>query len=123
MTIMQAIDTIDELKPNGYTMEEKVRWLSKLDGAIKREIIDTHEGGEKVVFDGYTTATPTETELLVEAPYDELYLHWLESRIDYYNGEYGRYNNTVSTYNAAYSAFERFYNRAHKPLGQRFKYF
>ena len=123
MTIIEAIQAADAMKPNSYTELEKVAWLSKLDGAIKKEIIDTHEDGENIVFDGYNESTPTDTELLVKAPYDDIYLYWLESRIDYYNGEYGRYNNTVTTYNAAYSAYERFYNRAHMPKGSKFKFF
>ena len=123
MTITEAIRMIDAMKPNSYSDADKVAWLSKLDGAIKKEIIDTHEDGENIVFDGYNEDTPMDTELLVKAPYDEIYLYWLESRIDYYNGEYGRYNNTVTTYNAAYSAYERFYNRAHMPKGNKFKFF
>ena len=123
MTIIEAIQAADAMKPNSYTELEKVAWLSKLDGAIKKEIIDTHEDGENIVFDGYNESTPTDTELLVKAPYDDIYLYWLESRIDYYNGEYGRYNNTVTTYNEAYSAYERFYNRAHMPKGSKFKFF
>ena len=123
MTIIEAIQKVDAMKPNGYSELEKVAWLSKLDGAIKKEIIDTHEDGENIVFDGYNENTPTDTELLVKAPYDDIYLYWLESRIDYYNGEYGRYNNSVTTYNAAYAAYERFYNRAHMPKGNKFKFF
>ena len=123
MTITEAIRMIDAMKPNSYSDADKVAWLSKLDGAIKKEIIDTHEDGENIVFDGYNEYTPMDTELLVKAPYDDIYLYWLESRIDYYNGEYGRYNNTVTTYNAAYSAYERFYNRAHMPKGNKFKFF
>ena len=49
MTIMEAINRIDAIKPNGYPQLEKIRWLSTLDGNIKANIIDTHEGGEKVV--------------------------------------------------------------------------
>lgn len=123
MTIIEAINRIDELKPNSYTYLDKIGWLSNLDGAIKKNIIDTHEDGEDITFTGYNDDTPDDTELLVKAPYDEIYLYWLESRIDYHNGEYGRYNNTVTTYNAAYSAFERFYNRAHMPKGNKFNFF
>lgn len=123
MTIMEAINRVDALKPNSYTVMDKVAWLSKLDGIIKREIIDTHEGGEDVIFHGYDDTTSMDTKLLVEAPYDELYLYWLESRIDYNNGEYGRYNNTVTTYNEAYETYARFYNRTHMPKGETVQYF
>ena len=123
MTISEAIRRVDTMKPNSYSSEDKIAWLSKLDGAVKAEIIDTHEDGEDIVFNGYDESTPKDTELLICAPYDDIYLHWLESRIDYYNGEYGRYNNTVTTYNSAYSAYERFYNRAHMPKGDKLKFF
>ncbi len=123
MTINEAIRRIDMMKPNSYSNEDKIAWLSKLDGAVKAEIIDTHEDGEHIVFEGYDENTPKDTELLICAPYDDIYLYWLESRIDYYNGEYGRYNNTVTTYNSAYSAYERFYNRAHMPKGEKLKFF
>ena len=46
MTIIEAINRIDELKPNSYTYLEKIGWLSKLDGTIKKNIIDTHEDGD-----------------------------------------------------------------------------
>lgn len=123
MTIREVIGRIDALKPNRYTQSEKVRWLSTLDGVIKKEIIDTHEGAEGIVFNGYNDDTNLDTELLVPAPYDIVYLHYLEMQMDYSNGEYGRYNNSTALYNSAYSTFERYYNRTHMPIGSKFKYF
>lgn len=123
MTIFDAINRIDAIKPNSLTQLEKVRALSTLDGIIKNNIIDTHEGSEGVVFGGYTQETDLTTELLVPAPYDVIYLYWLESTIDYWNGETGKYNNSIELYNTAYSEFERYYNRTHMPKGNKFKYF
>lgn len=123
MTIIEAINRIDSLKPNNYTQEDKVRWLSNLDGVIKKEIIDTHEGSENVTFTGYESDTPLETALLVPFPYDDIYLKWLEAQIDYANGETARYTNSMIMYNTAYSAFERYYNRTHMPKGKSFKFF
>ncbi len=122
MTIMEAINRIDSIKPNSYPQLEKVRWLSTLDGNIKANIIDTHEGNEAVVFDGYTEATNLTTTLLVPAPYDEIYLFWLESKIDYWNGEMGKYNNAISMYNTAYDEFWKYYNRTHMPKGKKFTF-
>ena len=123
MTIIEAINTIDTLKPNSYPKANKVRWLSELDGIIKTEIIDTHEGSETIIFNGYTDATADSTQLLVSAPYDDVYIKWLEAKIDYTNAEYGKYNNSVTAYNTAYSAFERYYNRTHMPITRKIKYF
>lgn len=123
MTIIEAINRIDAVNPNNYSQPEKVAWLSTLDGVIKKEIIDTHEGAEAVIFSGYTADTPLDTELLVPAPYDEVYLFWLQSKIDYWNGEMGKYNNSIAMYNTAYSNFERAYNREHKPISKKIKFF
>ena len=124
MTIMDAIYRIDELKPNSYQQSEKIKWLSSLDGVIKSEIIDTHEGGENVVFEGYDENTDISTVLLVPAPYDDIYLRWLEAQIDYANGEYGKYNNSLTAYNDVYSLYQKYYNRSYMPKskGKRFRF-
>lgn len=123
MTIIEAITKVDAFKPNNYTQLDKIKWLSQLDGAIKATIIDTHEGGGDVIFNGYDGATPIGTVLLVPAPYDDIYIKWLESQIDYNNAEYGKYNNSSTAYNTAYSAFERYYNRQHMPIQRKLKFF
>lgn len=123
MTLIEAINRINILKPNTFSQAEKVQWLSTLDGIIKNEIIDAHVGAEQVTFNGYDDDTDLATELLVKAPYDELYMFWLESKIDYWNGEYGKYNNSVQAFNDAYEAYEKYYNRTHMPKGRKFKFF
>ena len=115
MTIIGAINKIDALKPNGYSQTEKVEWLSRIDGTIKKEIIDKHEGGDDIVFNGYDDSTPIDTKLIVEEPYDELYINWLESKIDYYNEEYDHYNATASKFVDAYNDFANDYIRTHMP--------
>lgn len=39
MTIREALETVDRLKPNQYGSADKLRWLSELDGAVYREIL------------------------------------------------------------------------------------
>ena len=123
MTIIEAINKIDTFKPNSYTQLDKIKWLSELDGIIKTEIIDTHEGGTEIAFDGYDGNTEISTKLLVSAPHDDIYVKWLESKIDYNNAEYGKYNNSSIAFNNAYSAFERYYNRQHMPKQTKLKFF
>lgn len=123
MTLMEAISRVDNIKPNRYTQVEKIKWLSTLDGIVKAEIIDTHEGGESIPFAGYDDVSALTTDLLVPAPYDEIYVRWLEAQIDYANGEYGKYNNSITMYNTAFSAYERYYNRLNKPITKNFTHF
>lgn len=122
MTIIEAINRIDSLKPNTYVDCDKVKWLSQLDGLIKKEVIDTHEGAEDVIFTGYD-GTDVETVLLVPAPYDNVYISWLESRIDYANGETNRYQNSSIMYNTDYIQYVNYYNRTHMPKETKRKYF
>jgi hypothetical protein len=123
MKIIDAINRIDSLKHNTFTQIDKVEWLSRLDAMVKSHIIDTHEGGEDVIFTGYDDSTDLQTELLIPEPYSEVYLRWMEAQIDYYNGEYGKYNAALSMYNAAFGAYVNHYNRTHMPKGQQFRYF
>lgn len=123
MKLIEAINKIDALKQNTFTQEDKIGWLSTLDGIIKSEIIDTHEGANKYTFSGYDESTPLDTELIVPSPYDDIYIKWLEAQIDYHNGEIGKYSNSMTMYNSAYSAFDRHYNRNNMPIGKGFKYF
>lgn len=123
MTIIEAIGIINALKPNNYTELDKVGWLSEIEWMIKSNIIDTHESREDIIFNGYDQNTNTETKLLVSDPYDDLYIKWLEAKIDYHNAEYGKYNNSMTAFNNIYQAFERYYNRTHKPIQTKLKFF
>lgn len=117
MKIIEAINKIDDLKSNTYEQGDKVVWLSRLDGRVKHDLIDTHEGGEGISFTGYSVESDLETQLLIPEPYDEIYLLWLEAQIDYHNGEYTKYNNSMETYLAAWGAYRNHYNRTHMPKG------
>lgn len=123
MTILQAIQKIDTLKPNTYTQSEKVAWLNTIEGLIKRNVIDTHEDGEGIEFTGYDQDTPVDTEMIVYEPYDELYVLWLEAMINYTNGEFVKYNNTIIRVNDMQQAFANDYNRRHMPIGTHIRYF
>ena len=123
MTLMEALHRIDTIKPNSYNQAEKIKWLATLDGIIKTEIIDTHQGGEGIAYTPYTEDTNLTTTLLVPAPYDEIYLFWLESKIDYWNGEIGKYNNSISMYNEAYATFAKHYNRTNLPKKKKYNFF
>lgn len=123
MTIIEAINRIDDLKHNTYDQKDKLEWLSRLDSMVKRLIIDTHEGGDEVSFTGYDDSTDIHTELLIPAPFDEVYLRWMEAQIDYSNGEYDKYNNSIEMFNTSWTGYQNYYNRTHMPKGKSMKFF
>lgn len=114
MTVSQAIDRTDRLKPNSYSYADKLVWLSQLDGAVMREIINAYADGADTEFIPYTDiGSSPDTPLLAESPYDEMYIHYLCAQIDYANCEYDRFNNSNGMFESAYSAFRNAYNRTH----------
>ncbi len=122
MTILEVLEAIDSLKPNAYSRNDKISWLSVLDGLLWQELFLTHEGSEGS-FHGYDIHSPLDTELLAKEPYGrELYLRFLESRIDYHNGDTARFNNALSQFQSAYTAFARHYHRQHLPKGSKRKF-
>lgn len=124
MTIKEAIELVDKLKPNQYQFTLKAKWLSKLDGQIFKEVFVTHEDCPMEVFAGYDDAPP-DHELLVPYPYDEdIYNYFLQAQIDKENGETAKYNQSITLYNTAYFNYQSWYNRTHKPLsgGTRFRF-
>ena len=123
MTIMEALEKIDALKHNAYSQQEKITWLSRLDAMVKAQIIDTHQGGEQVDFQGYGPQTPLDTVLLAPEPFDEMYLHWLGAQMDYHNGEADRYNAAIVLFNAVYDGFANYYNRTRMAKGRAWRYF
>lgn len=116
MKISRIIEMVDRLKPNSYTISDKVKWLEDIDGMIVRELIDTHENSPLTeAFSGYDPDTDMDAELLVPAPYDVLYRYWLESQIDLANMELNKYNNSQKLFNSAYVTYTDHYNRTHVP--------
>lgn len=116
MTIAEAISIVDKLKPNQYAETFKIKWLSKLDGMIFKEVFQTHADSPIESFEGYDESSQG-TELLVPYPYDEdIYNYFLQAQIDKENGETAKYNQSITLYNNAFLTFQNWYNRTHLPL-------
>ena len=113
MTISVALPMVDAARPNQYPQDMKIRWLARLGGMIWQEVFRTHEGGAET-FDGYSSEELESKEMLVAAPYDEdVYNNYLQAMIDRENGEAGKYSQSITLFNAAFSRWRNWYNRAH----------
>lgn len=113
MTAENIITRTDDLKPNLYSTEQKLEWLSILDRQLWEEVVFTHEGYEEspVPAEEYTIGT----ELLIPHPYAaDVYIPYLQARIDQENMEIGKFNQSASLYNAGVTAFRNWWNRNHR---------
>lgn len=111
MTPNKAIEKVDRLKPNSYSEEDKLGWINELDGMVQRLVFQSDTVKE------YVYPNDLETELLVPAPYDDVYTLFLEAKIDYYNREYGNYNNSAMMFEAQYNEFKKDYIRHNRARG------
>jgi len=118
MTIHECIVRLDSSKYNTFSDAEKLAWLSLLEQRIYYEIMKTHEGCPEEPFSNYDDDTDRDRPLLVSGPHEDIYLRYLETEIDYCNGEIEKYNNSSTLFQAAWAAFVNHYNRTHMPLGK-----
>lgn len=117
MRIIDANNQINSLKPNTYSETQKILWLSQLESMVKRLVIDAHEGGEGISFEGFTEDVDTNTQLLMPAPFDVAYLYWLEAQIHYANEDIDMYNSAIMMFNSAFSEYKADYKRNHASKG------
>lgn len=123
MNINDAIAQIDRSKPNTVDRADKIAWLDRLDRMAIIEVFGTHEGAEEYEdFAGYGPETDGDTVLLIPAPFDAVYISWMESQIDYRQAEYDRYGNSAAMFSSQYAAFADFWNRTHEPNGGTMKF-
>ena len=113
MKLREILTTVDQLRPNAYTDAEKIAMLNTIEGRVYTDIFQKAEGfeGEFVPFE----EGQEERELAVPVPFTELYFYHLASRIDFLNGDSGRYNDTMVLLENAWNEFAAYYRANHKP--------
>lgn len=117
MTIKECIDIVDSLKPNQYSIVDKVRWLSFIDKIIINDVLKTHQDYDGR-YDNFTEYSPDRLaiQLVAESPYDRLYIAYIKMQIDAESGEMARYNNSATTFNTYMMEYRKYYNKTHMPL-------
>lgn len=104
MKIDKLIKLAKKLKPTPFDDVLLLMWVNEIEGMVLSEIhlvtvtdIAPYEPGE----DG---SLPT-AELTAPYPYDKLYTQYLMAQIDFANGEYSKYQNTMQMFNACYTEY------------------
>ena len=119
MTIQQALDMADQLKPNMMSTAVKIGFLNEIEGKLQREIIATHEAtAEELVPRNYDTGTDPATELLIPAPYDGFYPFYIMMQIDILNQEADKYNNDAALFGQKYQEMNNWWNRTRMPVSR-----
>lgn len=101
-TLQEVIARVDEIKPNAFSDEIKVSWLNALEGRI---VVDVFQLPRAEAIARHHTEEDLGQELLVKFPHDDIYEAWLAAKIDFANGEYEKYQNSMAMYNELYEDF------------------
>lgn len=112
MTIQEAIDRADSVKPNAFSTADKVAWINSLEGTVALEVF-LMAPAEAAQF--HYTEEDVSTTLLIDPPFDDLYVFWLEAMIDEANGEYDRYQNDRQMFNSRLNEFTCFFCSRYDP--------
>lgn len=112
MTATILFERLRKLKPVPAEIDDTILldWLNQVEGQILHEIF-------LLALSEITpySATPTEA-LAAPYPYDGIYLLWMESQVDFANGEYERYTNTMQRYNTAWNDLARHIAKCIRPV-------
>jgi hypothetical protein len=112
MTATILFERLRQLKPIPAEIDDTILldWLNQVEGQILHEIflLSLSEIAP------YTT-TPTEA-LAAPYPYDGIYWLWMEAQVDFANGEYERYTNTMQRYNTAWNDLARHIAKCIRPV-------
>jgi len=113
MKIREIIERVDRQKPNAFSAEDKVRWISELDGRLGLEVCMMDIAQVQQLRYGMDCL---EHEPLLQFPHDAMYDHWMFAMIDYANGEYDKYQNAMECYNAHYDSFKHWFLNTYDPV-------
>lgn len=104
-TLKSVIEYVDEIKPNAFSNEAKTQWVNECEGLVQTEVLllaDTE-------LISYSYDTDKDKELLVKHPHVKIYWAYLTAMIDFANGEYNKYQNTMQMFNAFFGEYMRWF--------------
>ncbi len=112
MKIREAIAFADAVKPNAFDISAKIRMLSEVEKMVQidiflfapEELIEYSEEDENVEL----------VELLVSS-HDRIYTDYLIAMIDWHNGDYEKYANTIGMFNDSFAEFKRWFVQNYNP--------
>ena len=107
MKISELYAYIDTVKPNDFGEAVKNVWLNEVEGAVQSQVM-LLAPEETVVYAYDPSDAQTDAELLVGAPHLKLYYAYLTAMIDFANGEYTNYSNTLTLFNTFSNGLETF---------------
>lgn len=107
MTVKQIIEYTDKLKPNSFDFDIKLVWINQVEGMVQSEIM-------KTPIDKIEMMTGEDDVLSVGHPYSQIYSFYIISMIDFFSGDFVKYQNSSAAYNDAMKTYSKYVLRGAK---------
>lgn len=109
-TAADVIAFVDSIKPNVFSDAAKLQWINEVESHIWTEVMLN----APLEYSAITEDTMG-GNLLAPAPHSEVYWPYLCALIDFANGDYDRYANTLELYNMRMRRYMRWYTDKYRP--------
>ncbi|MDY4231381.1 MAG: hypothetical protein SOX74_04775 [Candidatus Faecousia sp.] len=116
MTSKQVLARVKALKPTPFDDETLLYWLGEVEGLILVQVLLLQPTSVQPL------EAATDDQLTVPYPFDKLYLQYLMAQIDYANGEYRKYDNSMALFNAYLGEYQRWVGDNLHPADGRAEY-
>ena len=104
MRIDKLLKIVRTLKPTPFENDILLMWVNEVEGMVQTEVL-LRSTADLTPYELDVQGEPTAAELVVPYPFDRLYLQYLLAQIDYANGEYAKYQNSMQMFNACYTDY------------------
>ena len=104
MRIDKLLKIVRTLKPTPFENDILLMWVNEVEGMVQTEVL-LRSTADLTPYELDGQGEPTAAELVVPYPFDRLYLQYLLAQIDYANGEYAKYQNSMQMFNACYTDY------------------
>ena len=113
-TVNNVLERVSRLKPNTVEDRDTARWIIDLDNRLRMEL-------HAPPCLPRPAAWPEDGDmpLFASGPYDDLYVYYTVAMIEFYQREFGNYNNSIILFNDRCADFRRWYRREHMYVPQR----
>lgn len=116
MKLEKLIEKVTVIKGQQYDIESITAWINEIEG----QVIDFMNSLQNtdIPFIPYDYKTDLDRELQLPDRFQDIYIDYVCSKIEFFNQETERYNNTVVMFDAAYNSFEAWIKKKNRQKAQ-----
>lgn len=123
MTVAGVLEQYNLERPNSVEDSVKRDFLKKCEANILDSVIFLYEPKEdEKSYDEWIEYLDTfnyDSDMILDEPYTDIYLYWLDQKISLNNNDKARYNIASRLFDNLFLSFKQKYNREHYPTQTR----